>query len=283
MGLKENAEPPGGCTIPDAKRDRTPLLVLDSVSKRFVSSRSGQAVEALDNVSFTVHQGEFFVILGPSGSGKTTLLNLIAGFEQPTRGSLTVDGRPIIEPGWERAVVFQEHGLFPWYTAAQNIEFGLRMKKIPAERRRQIVDGYIDMVGLGGFADKYPKELSGGMKQRVGIARALAVESEIVVMDEPLGSLDAQTREEMQDELLRIWEQERRTVIFVTHSIEEALKLADTILVLSARPGKVKETIGIEMPRPRDVLSHPTMIELNVRLHKLLFRSRDPDSDARGG
>lgn len=251
------------------------VLVVDNVTKEYSTARSGIRVAALEGLSFTVREGEFFVVLGPSGSGKTTLLNLIAGFEMPTRGSLTVNGKPISQPGWQRAVVFQEHGLFPWLTAAENIEFGLKMKRLPKDERRRLVSKYIEIVGLRGSEDKYPKELSGGMKQRIGIARALAVDSDIVIMDEPLGSLDAQTRSEMQDELLRILQQEKKkTVLFVTHSIEEALKLADSVLVMSERPGRVKEIFRINSPRPREVLTDPKMIELNVKLHSLLYRAR---------
>lgn len=249
---------------------KAPFLELENVSKDFISAKEREKVGALERVSFQVRKGEFFVIIGPSGSGKTTLLNLIAGFEMPTSGSIRLQGEEIERPGWQRAVVFQEHGLFPWFTAAENIEFGLKMKKVPARERRRLVAEYVSMVGLKGFENKFPKELSGGMKQRVGIARALAVNSEIVIMDEPLGSLDAQTREEMQDELLRIWQHERRTVIFVTHSIEEALKLADSILILSARPGRVKDIFRIEKPRPRNILGDPEIIALNIELHGLL-------------
>lgn len=249
------------------------MISFDRVGKDYVSASTGAIVSALKTVTFTVVPGEFFVILGPSGSGKTTILNLIAGFEQATSGHITVRGQPIFNPSWEQVVVFQEHGLFPWLTTAENIEFGLKMKKIAATERKRIASEYIKIVGLQGFEDKYPKELSGGMKQRVGIARALAVDSEIVIMDEPLGSLDAQTRTEMQDELLRILQHEKKkTVVLVTHSIEEALKLGDTILVMSARPGRVREVFSVTQPRPRNVLADPDMIELNVRLHELLHR-----------
>ena len=247
-------------------------LEFKDVCKEFVL-KGPERVIALDSLSFSVNKGEFFVILGPSGSGKTTVLNLIAGFEAPTTGVVQVGGRPVQGPSWQRAVVFQEYALFPWLTAAQNIEFGLQMKNIPKPQRRKIVAEYIDLVGLKGFGDKYPKQLSGGMKQRVGIARALAVDSEIVIMDEPLGALDAQTRTEMQDELLRILQRERRkTVIFVTHSIEEAIKLADVILVMSARPGRVKKMFRIEQSRPREILTDPALIQLQIDLHKLLYR-----------
>jgi NitT/TauT family transport system ATP-binding protein len=251
------------------------ILEVHEVSKRFVAVKASEPVLALDRISFSAQRGEFFVILGPSGSGKTTILNLIAGFEQPTSGLIEVNGSRVFAPSWQRAVVFQEHALFPWLTAGENIEFGLRMKKLSADARRAIVGEYIEVVGLKGFENKYPKELSGGMKQRVGIARALAVDSDIVIMDEPLGSLDAQTRTEMQDELLRILQHEKKkTVLFVTHSIEEALKLADVILVLTSRPGRVKKTIRLGKPRPRQIFSDPEIIRLNMELHELLHRSQ---------
>ena len=252
-----------------------PILEVTEVSKQFIAVKDSEPVLALDRVSFSVQPGEFFVILGPSGSGKTTILNLVAGFEQPTSGSAKVNGKPVTAPSWQRAVVFQEHGLFPWLTAAENIEFGLRMKKVEPAKRREIVREYIQIVGLAGFENKFPKELSGGMKQRVGIARALAVDSEIVIMDEPLGSLDAQTRTEMQDELLRILQHEKKkTVLLVTHSIEEALKLADVILVLTARPGRAKKTFRLEQPRPREILRDPAIVAVNVELHELLHKAR---------
>ncbi len=251
------------------------ILEMRDVSKKFMTVKDAEPVLALDHVSFTVQRGDFFVILGPSGSGKTTILNLIAGFEQPSSGSVLVNGTQATGPSWQRAVVFQEHGLFPWLTTAQNIEFGLRMKRMRPDERKRIVREYIDVVGLTDFGNKYPKELSGGMKQRVGIARALAVDSDIVIMDEPLGGLDAQTRSEMQDEMLRILQHEKRkTVMLVTHSIEEALKLADVIVVLSARPGRVKKIFHLTQPHPREILRDPQIVQVNVELHELLQRAK---------
>lgn len=249
-----------------------PILTFENVTKTFGSANGRPELLALDNLSFAVNRGEFFVILGPSGCGKTTVLNLIAGFDQPTQGKVIVDGSPVLEPGWQRVVVFQEYGLFPWLTVAQNIEFGLKMKGIAPTTRKSIVREYVSIVGLGGFENRFPKELSGGMKQRVGIARALAVDAEIVIMDEPLGALDAQTRLEMQDELLRILQHEKRkTVVFVTHSIEEATKLADVILVMSHRPGRVREIFRIDKPRPRKILGDPDLIALNEKLQGLMY------------
>jgi NitT/TauT family transport system ATP-binding protein len=253
----------------------SPAIEFHNVSKEFTAAKTGEQVLALDDLSFSVQAGQFFVILGPSGSGKTTVLNLIAGFEEPSRGDIRVMGQPVRGPSWQRAVVFQEYALFPWLTAAENIEFGLRMKDTPKRERKGIVADYIELVGLVGFSDKYPKELSGGMKQRVGIARALAVDSEIINMDEPLGALDAQTRTEMQDELLRILlHEKRKTVIFVTHSIEEALKLADIILVMSARPGRVKQIFELTQPRPRAILTDAKLLQLNLELHRLLYQGK---------
>lgn len=221
------------------------------VSKVHVSM-TGEPLLALLDVDFQVERNEFFSIVGPSGCGKTTLLNLLAGFEQPTRGELTVGGEAISAPGWERAVVFQEYALFPWYTVVQNIRYGLQRKRIPEAEQRRIVDHYIGLVGLHGFESRYPRELSGGMRQRVSIARALAVNPSILLMDEPFASLDIQTREYMQDELLKIWQSEPKTVIFITHSIDEAIKLSDRIAIMAPRPGRVEEIQRVDFERPRD-------------------------------
>ena len=222
-----------------------------NVSKVHVSMK-GEPLLALLDVNFQVEQNEFFSIVGPSGCGKTTLLNLLAGFEQPTRGELKVGGQIISAPGWKRAVVFQEYALYPWYTVAQNIRYGLRRKRLPEDEQRRIADHYVGLVGLGGFESRYPGELSGGMRQRVSIARALAVNPSILLMDEPFASLDIQTREYMQDELLKIWQREPKTVIFVTHSIDEAIKLSDRIAIMAPRPGRVVEIKDVGFERPRD-------------------------------
>ena len=238
------------------------------VSKVHVSIK-GEPVLALHEVSFQVENNEFFSIVGPSGCGKTTLLNLLAGFERPTRGELRVGGELITEPGWERAVVFQEYALFPWYTVAQNIAYGLKRKKLPEAEQRRLVDHYVGLVGLRGFEKRYPRELSGGMRQRVSIARALAVDPAILLMDEPFASLDILTREYMQDELLKIWERERKTVIFVTHSIDEAIKLSDRVAIMTPRPGRVEETKLVESPRPRDP-TNPAMVRLAAEVKQWL-------------
>ena len=238
------------------------------VSKVHVSVK-GEPVLALHEVSFQVENNEFFSIVGPSGCGKTTLLNLLAGFERPTRGELRVGGELITEPGWERAVVFQEYALFPWYTVAQNIAYGLKRKKLPEAEQRRLVDHYVGLVGLRGFERRYPRELSGGMRQRVSIARALAVDPAILLMDEPFASLDILTREYMQDELLKIWERERKTVIFVTHSIDEAIKLSDRVAIMTPRPGRVEEIKLVEFPRPRDP-TNPAMVRLAAEVKQWL-------------
>lgn len=231
-----------------------------NVSKVHISIKS-EPLLALHDVNFQVEQNEFFSIVGPSGCGKTTLLNLLAGFEQPTRGELKVGGRLITAPGWERAVVFQEYALFPWYTVSQNIRYGLKRKRLPEKEQNRLFEHYIGLVGLRGFESRYPRELSGGMRQRVSIARALAVNPAILLMDEPFASLDVQTREYMQDELLKIWQREPKTVIFVTHSIDEAIKLSDRIAIMAPRPGRVEEIKVVEFPRPRDP-TNPAMVRL---------------------
>jgi NitT/TauT family transport system ATP-binding protein len=224
-------------------------------------SINGEPLLALLDVNLQVERNEFFSIVGPSGCGKTTLLNLLAGFERPTRGELRVGGEVIGAPGWERAVVFQEYALFPWYTVLQNIRYGLRRKRVPEPEQRRLVDHYIGLVGLRGFESRYPGELSGGMRQRVSIARALAVNPSILLMDEPFASLDVQTREYMQDELLKIWQREPKTVIFVTHSIDEAIKLSDRIAIMAPRPGRIAEIKTVGFDRPRDP-TDPAVVRL---------------------
>ena len=238
------------------------------ISKVHMSVK-GEPVLALHDVSFHVENHEFFSIVGPSGCGKTTLLNMLAGFEQPTRGEARVDGELITRPGWERAVVFQEYALFPWYTVIENVRYGLRRKRLPEPEQLRLARYYITLVGLNGFERRYPRELSGGMRQRVSIARALAVNPLILLMDEPFASLDIQTREYMQDELLKIWQRERPTVIFVTHSIDEAIKLSDRITIMTPRPGRVAEIKAVDLARPRDP-TDPTMVHLAADVKRWL-------------
>jgi NitT/TauT family transport system ATP-binding protein len=207
---------------------------------------------AIEDFNLDIMDGEFVCVLGPSGCGKTTLLRIIAGLEEPTSGKILLKNKEIAGPGSDRGMVFQEFGLFPWRSVRKNIEFGLEIRKIPKEERKAISDRYIDLVGLKGFETSHPNELSGGMKQRVGIARALANDPAILLMDEPFGALDAQTRNLMQKELLRIWSEMRKTVVFITHSVDEAVFVADRVVVMSARPGKIKSIFDVEWEQPRD-------------------------------
>lgn len=207
---------------------------------------------AIEDFNLDIMDGEFVCVLGPSGCGKTTLLRIIAGLEEPTSGKILLKNKEITGPGSDRGMVFQEFGLFPWRSVRKNIEFGLEIRKIPKEERRTISDRYIDLVGLKGFETSHPNELSGGMKQRVGIARALANDPAILLMDEPFGALDAQTRNLMQKELLRIWSEMKKTVVFITHSVDEAVFVADRVVVMSARPGKIKSIFDVKWERPRD-------------------------------
>jgi NitT/TauT family transport system ATP-binding protein len=224
---------------------------MGSVTVKDVSKAFDDLV-AIKDLNFTINDDEFVSFIGPSGCGKTTILRLIAGLEEPTSGEIYEDDKLVEGPGSDRGVVFQEFALFPWRTVIKNIEFGLEIKGVPKEKRREIALEYIDLVNLEGFEDAYPKELSGGMKQRVGIARALANGPDVLLMDEPFGSLDAQTRNIMQKELLRIWQKKSKTVIFVTHSVDEALYLSDRVIVLTARPATVRKDFDIPLKRPRD-------------------------------
>jgi NitT/TauT family transport system ATP-binding protein len=221
------------------------FITVGNLSKRY-GSRHGD-VMALQDVNLSIREGEFVSIVGPSGCGKSTLLYLIGGFLQPEQGTIMTDGRRVTGPGVDRGVVFQEYALFPWLTVAGNIEYGLKEAGKPAEERARIVRHYVNLIGLAGFENRYPKELSGGMKQRVAIARTLACGPRILLLDEPLGALDAQTREGMQDELLRIWQATRTTVVMITHDVSEAVYLSSRIVVMSRRPGTVVEEFGVDL------------------------------------
>jgi NitT/TauT family transport system ATP-binding protein len=209
---------------------------------------------ALSGVNLKIEPGEFISVIGPSGCGKTTLMNIIAGFLQPTSGRVLIDDREINGPGPDRGVVFQQYAVFPWMTVRENVEFGLTLQanKKSAAERKEIADRFIDLVGLRDFTHCYPKELSGGMKQRVAIARAYAVNPEVLLMDEPFGALDAQTRQFMQESLLSILEKERKTVIFITHGVEEATFLSTRVVAMATRPGRIREIIPVDLPYPRD-------------------------------
>jgi len=215
--------------------------------------RDGVNTNVLENVSLEIGEGEFVCLLGPSGCGKSTLLNIIAGFLSPTNGTVKIDGEEVRGPDPRRIFVFQERGVFPWLSVEGNIEFGLF--KLPKKERSRRIEHYVKLVGLQGFEKAYPQELSGGMKQRLEVARALAVNPDMLFLDEPFGALDSITRLVMRGELLRIWEAEKKTIIFVTHDIEEAVQLADRVVVMSARPARIRRTVEIDIPHPRDISS----------------------------
>lgn len=233
-----------------AGNDAAVKVKIDNVVKTY-NTRKGETV-ALNGVSLDIKENEFICVVGPSGCGKSTLLNIIAGLLEPTSGSVSVDGKIVEGPGPERGVVFQQYALFPWLTVLKNVEFGLKLKGITGEQATQEAMRYLKMVDLEQFANSYPKELSGGMKQRVAIARAYAVNPQVLLMDEPFGALDAQTRTQLQTELLETWEKERKTCFFITHDVDEAIILAQKVIIMSARPGRIKEIVDITIPYPRD-------------------------------
>ncbi|HVJ40527.1 MAG TPA: ABC transporter ATP-binding protein [Dongiaceae bacterium] len=246
-------------------------LEINNVNLRF-TPKSGNAVTALDGISLNVEENEFAVIVGPSGCGKSSLLRLVAGLNRQTSGSITLDGKAVTRPGKDRGMVFQSYTLYPWLTVQQNVEFGPELAGISASERAAIARRFIAQVGLEGFEKAYPKQLSGGMMQRVALARALANDPEILLMDEPFGALDSQTRSLMQELLLDIWQQSRKTVLFITHDIDEAILLGDRVYVMTARPGRIKEMIKIDIPRPRsvDLLTSPDFIALKRRIMGLI-------------
>jgi len=231
-------------------------------------------VLALRDVSFTVEDHEFCCLLGHSGCGKTTLLNIMAGFEATTGGRITLDGAEIGPPHWSRTMVFQDYALFPWLTIERNIAFGLEVKGVPEAERARIVAEHVKLVGLSGFETRLPHQLSGGMKQRVAIARALAVDPQVALLDEPFAALDAQNRALLQDELVRIAQATRKTMVLITHSIDEAIKLSDRIIVMTKRPGTVKANLKIDIPRPR-AEDDPQVIALKKQLRALIADERE--------
>ncbi len=244
-------------TAPSLARAVKTKLRAEGVSMTF--RRDGNETAVLDNISLDVREGEFICLLGPSGCGKSTMLNTMAGFLAPSSGVITIDGEPVTGPDPRRVFVFQERGVFPWLTVEGNIGFGL-FKLSKDERARRIVH-YVKLVGLQGFENAYPQELSGGMKQRLEVARALAVNPDMLFLDEPFGALDSITRLIMRGELLRIWQAEKKTIIFVTHDIEESVQLADRVVVMSARPAKIQQIVEIDIPHPRDI-SSPRYLQL---------------------
>lgn len=224
-------------------------LLISHISKTFTARRSPMKV--LDDINLQIEEGEFMCLLGPSGCGKSTLLNIVAGLETPSEGQVQLDGMPVKGPGPDRGVVFQQYALFPWLTVRGNVEFGLRLKKISREERNRIVERVLNLVGLQEFRDAWPKELSGGMKQRVAIARAYALDPMVLLMDEPFGALDALTRTQLQDNLAETWHAQQKTVLFVTHDVDEAIFLGTRVVVFSPRPGRVMEILPVILPTPR--------------------------------
>jgi len=253
------------------KHSRSPHVMVENVGKVF--SSGDKEVVALKGINLTIFNGEFVTILGPSGCGKSTLLNAIAGFSLPTSGRVVANGVEVTMPGPDRGMVFQEYALFPWMTVAENIAFGLEIKKLPKQAIREKVDTLLAKLQLLEFRDRFPKDLSGGMKQRVAIARVLALDPPMMLMDEPFGALDALTRRTMQDELLRIWLEFKKTIIFVTHGIEESIYLADRVVVMTYRPGTIKQIVPVELSRPRDV-SLPRFISLQKELTSLVMEEQ---------
>ena len=243
-------------------------LAIENVSRTFAGTRGGQPVKALQPTDLTVNANDFITILGPSGCGKSTLLRIVAGLDTPSTGRVLLDGREVRRPGPDRGMVFQSYTLFPWLTVADNIRFGLRERGVDARRQREIAEYWIGKVGLGGFEHHYPKQLSGGMQQRTAIARALANDPKILLLDEPFGALDNQTRSLMQELLLALWEAERKTILFVTHDIEEAIFMANRVVVMSARPGRIKADIAVDLPHPRHytVKTSPEFSALKAQL-----------------
>lgn len=252
--------------------EEIPKIEIRGVTRTFLkktNDRKGESAPfyALKDVNLCVYKGEFLSVVGPSGCGKSTLLDLLLGLTFPNQGELTLDGKKITGPELDRGIVLQGYALFPWMTVRKNIEFGLEIKKISKKQRHEISERFIRLVNLEGFENHYPYELSGGMQQRVAIARALAYDPEVLLMDEPFAAVDAQTREMMQDELLKIWTKTGKTVVFVTHSIEEAVGLSDRIAVLSKSPGTVRETVKVRLPRPRTIGEVRNSSEFNAISH----------------
>ena len=273
-----------------------PLIHIENVQKVY-HVPDGKDVHALDNVSLDIFENEFVCLVGPSGCGKTTLLNIVAGLEPYDSGTVTMNEQPIIGPGPDRGVIFQQYALFPWMTVRGNGEFGMKVKKVwrdvevkdrktgeiktvrklthmTPEEKRRLSDHYIKMVNLEGFEDSYPKGLSGGMKQRVAIARGYAVSPDVLLMDEPFGALDAQTRAQLQEDLLRTWQNERKTILFITHDVDEAVLLATKVVIMSARPGRIREILPIELPYPRNQASKldPKFLEYRNYIWDIVYK-----------
>ena len=264
--------------MPDAVRTgNVPKLVVQDLGKIF--SARGRAIEVLRDINLSIETGEFFAIVGPSGCGKTTLLRIVQGLERASSGLIALDGRPLAGPDVERGLVFQQDNLYPWRTVLRNVLFGLELKRVPAREAERRARAMIDLVGLSGFETAYPRELSGGMRQRVNLARALAVDPEMLLMDEPFAALDAMTRELMQQELATIVGRAGKTVLFITHQIDEAVLLADRVAVLAPRPGRLIATVPIDLPRPRtlEMKRGPAMQRLIAKIWDLVAtETREP-------
>ncbi|QFI75390.1 ABC transporter ATP-binding protein [Bradyrhizobium betae] len=247
---------------------RMTTLKIEQVSRTFPARHGNAPTRALEPANLTIGNNDFVTILGPSGCGKSTLLRIVAGLDRPTSGRVVLDGREVTGPGADRGMVFQSYTLFPWLTVRENIAFGLRERGVSETERNKIADAFIRQVGLTGFENHWPKQLSGGMQQRTAIARALANDPKILLLDEPFGALDNQTRALMQEMLLGIWERDQKTVLFVTHDIEEAIFLGSRVIVMSARPGRIKADIAIDLPHPRSykVKTTPEFVQLKERL-----------------
>jgi NitT/TauT family transport system ATP-binding protein len=248
----------------------TPKIQLQEVSLSY-QANTGSELLALDRIDLDVHPGEFLCIVGPSGCGKSTLLHLIAGLQKPTSGRIAMDGDRVTAPGTDRILIFQEHGLFPWLTVGQNVEFGMKMKGLSKAEREDRTRYYLRLVHLSQFKDSRPHQLSGGMRQRVALARALATEPDVLLMDEPFAALDAQTRDMLHDELEKIWAETGRTIIFITHNVREAVRLGDRVALMSFRPGRVKKEFLVDLPRPR----HLEEVEVARTAREILDHLRD--------
>lgn len=264
------------------------MISLLSCSKSFAPGPAGRArepIRALDRIDLAIAEREFVCVLGPSGCGKTTLLRLVAGLIAPDSGEVRIRGRRVTGPGNDRAMVFQNHALLPWADVLGNIAFGLELRGVPKTERESAARALARAVGLGGFERYFPRQLSGGMQQRVGLARALAVQPDILLMDEPFGSLDAQTRRMLQEDLLRLHDQTRKTVLFVTHSMDEAVRLGDRVVLMTARPGRIKQVLTVPLPRPRpdDIEKNPTYVELKELLWDELRGMQTAASPEMGG
>jgi NitT/TauT family transport system ATP-binding protein len=257
--LRASAPAPEATTIMDPLDDNQHRLRIRNLSQ--IYSTSNHSVEALRDISLDIEDGEIVCIVGPSGCGKSTLLNLIGGFEQPTQGEILAHGQPVSAPGPDRVVVFQELGLFPWLTARGNVEFGLKVRGVPPADRREVAERYLRMMHLTKFQNSLLHELSGGMKQRVALARALALNPDILLMDEPFAALDSQTRDLLHIELQEIWDKTRKTILFVTHNVREAVTLGHRVIVMTAHPGRIKKEFRVDMPRPRHI-EDPGLIEI---------------------